>query len=313
MLTADIFLDGESFSQGAKCVLADSEGTFKFPDFYINTRRKKGNVLSISAIDRTVYLGQMFDYTAVASEQDDRYGLNDGEVAEDSVVLISSVMLAVATQCGFSGISYSDGAVAKFPYSYIKGKSCQQIAESVSAMLCGFWCCDGENRLVLRRWSVPDTAVRYSVASEIVTTSEKGPITRVVATNNITKSTFDTFGGNDFMEILKISADYITAAQASEILSVYKDKLFYGWSAKAELSGVVELGGDFDGYPVGRYTMVPHFNGLGAELGASDFSESEFDFIGEISAKLSQKLGLCEIMGNVTVSPDGLELVGRYD
>ena len=61
VLTADIMLDGESFSQGAKCILADSDGKFKFPDFYINTRRKKGNVLSISAIDRTVYLGQMFD------------------------------------------------------------------------------------------------------------------------------------------------------------------------------------------------------------------------------------------------------------
>ena len=207
-------LDGESFSQGAKCVLADSDGKFKFPNFYINTRRKKGNVLSISAIDRTVYLGQIFDYTNVEFEEDNRYGLNDGEVAEDAVVLISSVMSAIVTQCGFSGISYSDGAVTKWPYSYIKGKSCQQIAESVSAMLCGFWACDGENRLVLRRWSAPDSVLTASAASEIVTSSEKGPITRVVATNSITKSTFDTFGGNEFMKILKISADYITAAQA---------------------------------------------------------------------------------------------------
>ena len=306
-------LNGESFSQGAKCVLSDSDGRFKFPDFYINTRRKKGNVISISAIDRTVYLGQTFDYTAVASEQYDRYGLNDGEVAEDAVGLISSVMLALASQCGFSGISYSDGAVTKFPYSYIKGKSCQQIAESVSAMLCGFWACDGENKLVFRQWSVPDSVLTASAASEIVTSSEKGPITRVVATNSITKSTFDTLGSTDFMEILKVSADYLTAAQASAVLSAYKDKMFYGWSTKAEINAVAELGGDFGGYPIGRYTMVPHFGGLGAELGASDFSESEFDFIGEISAKLSQKLGLCEIMGNVTVSADGLELVGRYD
>ena len=65
-------LDGESFSQGAKCVLSDSDGKFKFPDFYINTRRKKGNVLSISAIDRTVYLGQIFDYTSVEVEEDNR-------------------------------------------------------------------------------------------------------------------------------------------------------------------------------------------------------------------------------------------------
>lgn len=305
-------LDGESFSQGAKCVLSDSEGKFKFPDFYINTRRKKGNVLSISAIDRTVYLGQAFDYSVVETETDNRYGLNDGEVAEDAVVLISSVMSALYTQCGFSGISYSDGAVTKFPYSYIKGKSCQQIAESVSAILCGFWACDGENRLVFRQWSSPDSVLTASAASEIVTTSEKGPINRVVATNSITKSTFDTMGSTDFMEILKVSADYLTAAQASAVLSAYKDKMFYGWSTKAEIDAVAELGGDFGGYPIGRYTMVPHFNGLGAELGAADFSESEFDYIGEISAKLSQKLGLCEIMGNVTVSPDGLELVGRY-
>ena len=306
-------LDGESFSQGAKCVLADSDGKFKFPDFYINTRRKKGNVLSISAIDRTVYLGQIFDYTSVEFEEDTRYGLNDGEVAEDAIVLISSVMSAIVTQCGFSGISYSDGAVTKWPYSYIKGKSCQQIAESVAAMLCGFWACDGENRLVFRRWSAPDSVLTASAASEIVTSSEKGPITRVVATNSITKSTFDTLGSTDFMEILKISADYLTEAQASAVLSAYSGKMFYGWSAKAEIESVAELGGDFGGYPIGKYTMVPHFNGLGAELGAADFSESEFDFIGEISAKLSQKLGLCVIMGNVTVSPDGLELVGRYD
>ena len=89
--------------------------------------------------------------------------------------------------------------------------------------------------------------------------------------------------------------------------------MYYGWSAKAELDSVAQLGGDFNGYPIGRYTMIPHFNGLGAELGAPDFSEAEFDYIGEISAKLSQKLGLCEIMGNITVSSDGLELVGRYD
>ncbi len=307
-------LDGESFSQGAKCVLADSAGKFKFPDFYINTRRKKGNVLSISAIDRTVYLGQIFDYTNVDFEENDdnRYGLEDGEVAEDAVVLISSVMAALYTQCGFSGVSYPNGEVKKWPYSYIKGKSCQQIAESVAAMLCGFWACDGENRLVFRRWSSPDSVLTASAASEIITTSEKGPITRVVATNSITKSTFDTTGSTDFMEILKVSADYLTNAQASAVLSAYSGKMFYGWSAKAELEAVAELGGDFGGYPIGRYTMVPHFNGLGAELGASDFSESEFDYIGEISAKLSQKLGLCEIMGNVTVSPDGLELVGRY-
>ena len=134
-------------------------------------------------------------------------------------MFISAVMLAVATQCGFSGISYSDGAVTKWPYSYIKGKSCQQIAESVSAMLCGFWCCDGGNRLVLRRWSVPDSVLTASAASEIVTSSEKGPITRVVATNSITKSTFDTLGSTDFMEILKVSADYLTEAQASAVLS----------------------------------------------------------------------------------------------
>ena len=306
-------LNGESFSQGAKCVLADSDGRFKFPDFYINTRRKKGNVLSISAIDRTVYLGQAFDYKSVTPETDDRYGLNDGEVAEDAVVLISTVMTALYTQCGFTGVSYSDGAVTKWPYSYIKGKSCQQIAESLSAMLCGFWCCDSSNKLVFRRWSAPDSSVSASAASEVVTTSEKGPITRVVATNNITKSTFDTMGSTDFMEILKVSADYLTEAQASAVLGAYKDKKFYGWSAKAEIGNVAQLGGDFGGYPIGRFTMVPHFNGLGAELGAADFSETEFDYMGEISAKLSQKLGLCEIMGNVTVSSDGLELVGRYD
>ena len=294
-------------------MLSDSDGKFKFPDFYINTRRKKGNVLSISAIDRTVYLGQAFNYKSVTPETDDRYGLNDGEVAEDAVVLISTVMTALYTQCGFTGISYPDGAVTKWPYSYNKGKTCQQIAESVSAMLCGFWCCDSSNKLVFRRWSAPDSSVSASAASEIVTTSEKGPITRVVATNNITKSTFDTLGSTDFMEILKVSADYLTEAQASAVLGAYKDKKFYGWSAKAEIGNVAQLGGDFGGYPIGRFTMVPHFNGLGAELGAAEFSESEVDYIGEISAKLSQKLGLCVIMGNVTVSPDGLELVGRYD
>lgn len=313
VLTADILLDGESFSQGAECVLSDSEGKFKFPIFYINTRNKKGNVLSISAMDRTVYLGQMFDYSGLVPETDDRYGLGDGEVAEDSVVFISSVMLSLYTQCGFTAVSYPDSAVTKIPYSYVKGKSCQQIAESMAALLCGFWCCDGENRLVLRRWSSPDTALDASDVSEIVVGSEKGPITRVVATNTITKSVYDSLGSTDFMQILKINADYMNEAQAVEILKAYQEKMYYGWSAKAELESVAELGGDFNGYPIGRYTMIPHFDGLGAELGAPDFSESEFDYIGEISAKLSQKLGLCEIMGNVTVSPDGLELVGRYD
>ena len=313
VLSADILLDGESFSQGAKCVLADSDGKFEFPDFYINTRRKKGNVLSISAMDRTVYLGQEFDYSGLVPESDDRYGLGDGEVAEDSVVFISAVMLSLSKQCGFEAVSYSDGAVTKLPYSYIKGKSCQQIVESLAELFGGFWVCNAGNKLVFRRWSLPDSAAVASAASEIVTSSEKGPISRVVATNSITKSVYDSLGSTDFMEILKISADYMTEAQALAVLAAYNEKMYYGWSAKAELDSVAQLGGDFNGYPIGRYTMIPHFNGLGAELGAPDFSEAEFDYIGEISAKLSQKLGLCEIMGNITVSSDGLELVGRYD
>lgn len=313
ILSADILLDGESFSQGAKCVLADSNGKFEFPDFYINTRRKKGNVLSISAMDRTVYLGQEFDYSGLVPETDDRYGQNDGEVADDAVVFISTVMLALASQCGFSGISYSDGAVTKLPYSYVKGKSCQQIVESLAALFGGFWCCNGGNKLVLRRWSFPDSAAVALAVSDIVTTSEKGPISRIVATNSITKSVYDSLGSTDFMEILKISADYMTEAQAKNVLQAYNERMYYGWSAKAELDSVAQLGGDFNGYPIGRFTMIPHFNGLGAELGAPDFSESEFDYMGEISAALSRKLSFDEINGNMVVDADGLKVVGRYD
>lgn len=310
-LTADILLDGESFSQAAKCVLADTDGRFKFPDFYLYQRKKSGNVLSISAVDRCVALGQTLASSAVTVDADDK-------------VLISSVVTAIANQCGFDGVSYSDGAVDRVPSSYIKDKSCESILNSLSALLGGFWVVrrqTGGNVLALKKWAAYDGLVTASAVSKVTVSSEKGPISRIIAKDTIESETFDTMGSTDFAQTLKTSADYMTMGQAQSILTAYSGKMFYGWSAKAEVSNVVELGyayieGEGDdavSYPIGSYTMVPHVGGLGAEIGAPDYTETEWDYYGELGRELAKKLTASTRYGTVSIDADGIKVHGRYN
>ncbi len=309
-LTADILLDGESFSQAAKCVLADTDGRFKFPDFYLYQRKKSGNVLSISAVDRCVALGQTLASSAVTVDADDK-------------VLISSVVTAIANQCGFDGASYSDGAVDRVPSSYIKDKSCESILNSLSALLGGFWAVRRQTAgdvLTLKKWAAYDGLITAPAVSKVTVSSEKGPISRVIAKDTIESETFDTLGSTDFAQTLKTSADYMTMEQAGNILTAYSGKMFFGWSAKAEVSGVVELGyayaaGEGDdavSYPVGSYTMVPHVGGLGAEIGAPDYTETEWDYYGEIGKELAKKLTASTRYGTVSIDADGIKVHGRY-
>lgn len=308
-LTADILLDGESFSQAAKCVLADTDGRYKFPNFYLYQRKKAGNVLSISAIDRCVALGQTFDTSAVT--------------AADDMVLISGIVTAIANQCGFDGTSYSGGVVDKVPSSYVKDKSCESILNSLSALLGGFWAVRRQTAgdvLTLKKWAVYDGLVTASAVSKITVSSEKGPISRIIAKDTIESETFDTLGSTDFAQTLKTSADYMTMGQAQSILTAYSGKMFYGWSAKAELSDAVELGyaytvGEGDdavNYPIGSYTMVPHVNGLGAEIGAPDYTETEWDYYGELGRELAKKLTASTRYGTVSIDADGIKVHGRY-
>lgn len=310
-LTADILLDGESFSQAAKCVLADTDGRFKFPDFYLYQRKKSGNVLSISAVDRCVALGQTLASSAVTVDADDK-------------VLISSVVTAIANQCVFDGVSYSDGAVDRLPSSYIKDKSCESILNSLSALLGGFWAVRRQTAgdvLTLKKWAAYDGLVTASAVSKVTVSSEKGPISRIIAKDTIESETFDTIGSTDFSQTLKTSADYMTMEQAENILTAYSGKMFFGWSAKAEVSNAVELGyayavGEGDdavSYPVGSYTMVPHVGGLGAEIGASDYTETEWDYYGEIGRELAKKLTASTRYGTVSIDADGIKVHGRYE
>lgn len=309
-LSADILLDGESFSQAAKCVLADTDGRFKFPDFYLYQRKKTGNVLSISAVDRCVALGQTLASSAVTADADDK-------------VLISNVVAAIANQCGFDSVSYSGGAVDRVPSSYIKDKSCESILNSLSALLGGFWAVRRQtvgDVLTLKKWAVYDGLVTASVVSKVTVSSEKGPISRIIAKDTIESETFDTLGSTDFAQTLKTSADYMTMEQAENILTAYSGKMFYGWSAKAEVSDAVELGyayavGEGDdavSYPVGSYTMVPHVGGLGAEIGAPDYTETEWDYYGEIGKELAKKLTASTRYGTVSIDADGIKVHGRY-
>lgn len=309
-LTADILLDGESFSQAAKCVLADTDGRFKFPDFYLYQRKKAGNVLSISAVDRCVALGQTLASSAVTVDADDK-------------VLISSVVAAIANQCGFDSASYSDGAVDRVPSSYIKDKSCESILNSLSALLGGFWAVRRQTAgdvLTLKKWAAYDGLVTASAVSRVTVSSEKGPISRIIAKDTIESETFDTMGSTDFSQTLKTSADYMTMEQAGNILTAYSGKMFYGWSAKAEVSNAVELGyayieGEGDdavNYPVGSYTMVPHVGGLGAKIGAPDYTETEWDYYGEIGKELAKKLTASTRYGTVSIDAGGIKVHGRY-
>ena len=308
-LSADIFLDGEGFSAGAECILTDSEEKFKFPKFYIYQRRKVGNVLTISAIDRLVMAGQPFDCTGLASVDG---GTNsDGEEVEK--VLVSNVLSKLAAQCGFSAVSYDGGKIESLPLAYFKGKGCEDILSGLSALFCGFWCTDSRNRLVMKRWCLADGAASVSAASDVDLSSEKGGIERVVATDSITGDVFDTLGSTDFQKTLRVSAEYMTKEQADSILSAFKGKLYYGWSCKAELSAMAEVGFTFDDKFIGEITFYPHFNGLGAEFGAPDISETEWDYYGEVTKALNKKLGIGVEYGDVSVDADGIVLHGRYD
>ena len=235
--------------------------------------------------------------------------------------------MAIASQCGFEGgASLNTGAVTEIPLSYVKNKTCEQILSSLSALLGGFWAARVQvngDTLALKQWGIYDGVVTANSSEKPVPLSEKGPISRIIAVDTVESKTYDTMGSGDFSETLKTSADYMTMEQANSILSAYKDKTLYGWRIKADIaqSQAVELANAFkygDGvnerfYPIGSYTLIPYTGGLGAELGAPEYCEAEWDFFGETGNTLAKKLTASTRYGTVSIDADGIKVHGRYD
>lgn len=115
-------------------------GILDLPMYYIDSRQTSGGIVSVTALDRMAFTDEPFDADRV--DHDD-----------DGNALTSAVLSVIAEKCGFSGYGLVIPPwLTYFPKSYLDGRSCADILETISTAVCGYWYVSSDNTLAFREY-----------------------------------------------------------------------------------------------------------------------------------------------------------------
>lgn len=124
-----------SFPGGAEVVLSNmSEYGYAHysKTFYISSKSPSDTVVSVKCYDRSIYTECDFPC------EDTDFTDNDGN---EKKMDVSEVLDRIANACGFIGCLMGMDIKADFelPKSMLQGRSCHDVLNSVSVLLCGYW------------------------------------------------------------------------------------------------------------------------------------------------------------------------------
>ena len=283
----------------------------QLPKFYIASRSVPGTgLLKLVCYDRMMFADRAFDVSAYGEEEDKKE-------KKTKTVLISKVVSDIVSACGFSGGGAVDvyGADKVF-VDDIKGKSCREILELLSAGACGIWYCDVNNALTFLTFGTTNTLVSPDIYSAVKVGSAKGPISRVIAENSSDGEEFDTLGGTGIGSIVRVESIFASAENAAGILSVCNDFVFTAFKTRALISSDIEIGcavelGDAEFFCT-NFSVKFTVGGIYAELSAPELSESEYDYLNRLRRESKSSVKSGRTYKNVKISKyEGFSFVGR--
>lgn len=256
----------------------------------IVTAAKDGNIYSITAADKCKNLDIPFDYS----------GYSEGSYP------VATVCGAIASQCGFSGASIS-GRVTSIGYLDIKDKTCRQILEDISVADCGFWYASTSGGLAFRTFTVPSssavipagnrTKVNYGAEKYITGIYAKDTTYNTIYTNNAAWTQTEIISGR-----------YMTQTNAQAVLSQIAGYTYRGWSVKAVVQSVDDLGTSYAYGMVLR--QVYRFGAeIIADLGADAPDVSYSSYMPLMQRQVEERVRLGKRYGCTKSDQNGLNIV----
>lgn len=267
---------------------------FDAPTYYITGRSLNGSTLTITATDRTIFLDLPFNYTSVFSWQD-----------ENGNVPTNIVLQNLYSQAGFSSFYYGDVAsvVPTMPYADLN-TSCRSILTTLAEAACGTWYCAKDNSLHFFGYGdwYHTFMLRPNSRTDVQKGLTTGPITGVRMINDSTDSgETEIYTSGNFTDILhsiKISSKYATASGCGAVYSRVKDTTYSAFSiAHCQCWEFVHIGAKVEVYDSSlEYYLATNINislsstGPYASISGDAISDLEWDFSGELTQKVNQRI-----------------------
>jgi len=285
LLTSDYIGAGAN----AEVTLTSTDITINLPTFYINSRKKSGNIISFSCLDTMMKTDQPLN----------------ANYMPDNTISVGNLLADIATQCGFvSAGGVPSSHIRNLTKQELTGKSCRQALEMLSVPMCGYFCTVSDI-LAFKQWGSAGatyTPLKYSTVS---TGGEKGPILRLIMTGN--DEVYDKGGTTaDVFNTLKIDTEFATDDLAEEIYNSIADYTYTAWQCdKMMFDTVPEIDSNIvleDGtYIANSITTSFTATGIFCSCGRNEVTENEFNYVGELSRKITEKISNNEKLGNQTM------------
>lgn len=223
---------------------------------------------------------------------------------QSNEISVSNLLADIATQCGFvSAGGVPSSHIRKLTKQELTGKSCRQALEMLSVPLCGYFYTVADI-LAFKQWGSANsiyTPLKYATVS---TGGEKGPITKLIMTGN--EETFTKGGAGDVFNTLKIDTEFANDDLAQEIYNRITDYTYTAWQCdKMMFDTVPEIDSDI---VLGDITLTANSittsftaTGIFCSCGRNEVTENEFNYVGELSRKITEKISNNEKLGNQTM------------
>ena len=283
---------------------------FKCPTYFISSRSYTENTASFTATDRTIYLDLPFDYEAVSDK------VIDGKVNTDDVLNV------IVLNCGFWGHRTDGVTMDKLLYSDLQNTTCRQILQIISECSCGVFFCDQGNNLVFEVFGGGDYEFTISEdrRTDITEGIVKGPINGIISINEETGQTYRQGTTADAYSCFKINSKYIDEELAVKIYNLVYGKTYREFNIyKCELDRFPHIGSRIYGdaeksgncFILSKAEVHISSTGIYGTFGADSVQESEWDFEGNITRELKNKIEQNKKYKGVSISrTDGLKCEG---
>lgn len=272
--------------------------------YYISKRSVNNNVCHFVAYDIMSYTDQEFDITPLY------IWFNNGQNAP-----YGSVLDAIKTQCGFTGISASAAGFEhiSFTKEQLTKRTCRAVMEDLAKAVCGVWIAARDNSAVLSCFGKPYESIAVCEKYSEINYQGRQKITKLICINSDTGARKEYFTG-EYGTVILIESPFVAADAALDniIWNRIKNHVYQAWSCKKALIDVIST----DPFPpascsiyfgekilfAGKTIITPDATGIYISAGSYPQDEEQWKYDDYLTRT---KIGINESIGNASIKNTG--------
>lgn len=303
----------------AEVTLTCSNASKTFPKFYVADRKNIGTATELTCVDRMRFTDQMiglFDNYYYQTGNDGKPILiRESSYDENNEILTTSVIEAIATQCGFSSWSFSHAGIDKLTKDMTYKRKCSEILDLIATACMGYWFVNKSEELIFKAFgtSAYMGGITSSKHTKLNIGGTKGPITYLKMTGNNNEFT----GGNETTSgtaILRVNTPLATNDLCGANITQIERYTYQAWNVDRALINFVPSAGDCEimfaednTARICNYgTVYLSATGVYFSGGRNDVNESAFDYSGALSDSINKRVAISERFGNMKLNGDTL-------